>query len=111
MSPIVRAELGEYLRYVALDGLLCNGKLGRDLFVRVPGRDPPEHIDLARGQVVLRGMVSQLDGDLRGYSLLASMDSADCVQEFSMHVSLQYVTPGARFQSPQHLDVACVRGQ
>ena len=56
-------------------------------------------------------MVSQLGGDLRGYSLLTGMDSTDGVQEFSMHVSLQYVTPRTSFKSAQHLDVACVRRQ
>ena len=47
MGPVVSAELGEYIRDVALDSLLRNGELGCDLFVRVPGRDQPEHIDLA----------------------------------------------------------------
>src|SRR5437899_1889458 len=105
MGPVVSAKLGEYIRDVALDSLLCNGELGRDLFVRVPGRDQPEHFDLAWRQVLVRGMLSQLGGDLRGDSLLAGMDSTDGVQEFSA-VSLQYVTPGASFKSAQHLDVA-----
>ena len=39
MSPVVSTELGEHIRDVALDRVLCNGELGRDLFVRVPGRD------------------------------------------------------------------------
>jgi hypothetical protein len=47
MRPVVGPELGEYIRDVALYGLLRNGKLTGDLFVRVPARDQPEHIDLA----------------------------------------------------------------
>src|SRR5258708_38222378 len=100
MGPVVSAERGKYIRTLALDSLLCNGKLTGDLFVRAPGRDQPEHRDLARRQVLVRGMLSQLGGDLRGYSLLAGVDSPYGVQEFSAHVSLQYVTPGAGFQSP-----------
>src|ERR1700689_4723087 len=56
-------------------------------------------------------MLSQLGGDLRGDSLLAGMDSTYAVQEFSAHVSLQYVTPRTSFKSAQHLDIACVRRQ
>src|SRR6266851_10209786 len=56
-------------------------------------------------------MVGQLGGDLRRDSLLAGMDSTDGVQEFSMYVPLQYVTPRTSFNSAQHLDVACIRRQ
>ena len=47
MSPVVSPKLGEDICDVALDGVLCNGELVGDFFVRVPGRDQPEHIDLA----------------------------------------------------------------
>ncbi len=46
MRPVVSAKLGEYIRDMALDSLLSNGKLVGDLFVRIPGRDQPQHIDL-----------------------------------------------------------------
>jgi hypothetical protein len=39
------------------------------------------------------------------------MDRTDGIQKFSAHISLQYVTPRASFQSPYNLDVACVRRQ
>jgi hypothetical protein len=48
MSAVVRAELGEYIRDVALHCVLGDGKLRGDLFVRVPARDQPEHTNLAR---------------------------------------------------------------
>ena len=108
MGPVVSAELGEYIRDVALDCVLRNGKLAGNRFVRVPGCDQPEHGNLAWGQIVLGGMLSQLGGNLRWDSPLAGMDSTDGVQEFFAHVSLQYVTLGTRFKSPQHLDIACV---
>src|SRR5690349_8428340 len=56
-------------------------------------------------------MVGQLSGELRGYSLLTGMNGADGVQEFSMHLSLQYVSPRARFKSTDYLDIARVRCQ
>src|SRR6266853_2270934 len=92
MGPVVSAKLGEYIRDVALDGVLCDGKPSGDLFVRVPCRDQPEHIDFAQRQRLVRGMVRQLGGNLRGYSLLTGMDGTDGAQKFSVHVSLQYVS-------------------
>src|ERR1039457_6111203 len=103
MGPVVSAKFAEYVRDVALDGILRNRQLNGDLFVRVAGRDEPEHLDLAPGQVVLRGMLSQLGGDLRRYSLLTGMDGADGFQEFSVHMSLQQVSPRTSSKSPQHL--------
>src|SRR5258706_16404044 len=111
MGPVVSAKLGEYISDVALDGVLCDGKPSGDLFVRVPCRDQPEDIDLARRQRLVRGMVRQLGGDLRGYTLLTRMDGTDGAQKFSVHVSLQYVSPRTSFKSPQNLDVARVRRQ
>jgi hypothetical protein len=42
MGPVISAKLGEYVRNVALDGLLRNAKLIGDLFVRISGRDPSQ---------------------------------------------------------------------
>src|SRR5580698_9139233 len=100
MGPVVSAELGEYVRNVALDGLLSNGKPAGDLFVRVSARDQPEHLNLARGQGILGGMVDQFGGHVRGDALLARMDSTNGVQQLSAHVPLQYVAPRTCFQSP-----------
>ena len=46
MVPVVSAKLGEYIRNVALDGLLRDAQPAGDLFVRISGRDQPQHIDL-----------------------------------------------------------------
>jgi hypothetical protein len=100
MGPVVGAKLRKNVRNVALDGVLRNAKPAGDLFVRIPGRDQPKHIDLPRTQLVVPGMVNQLGGELRGDSLLAGMDSSDGVQQFSDHVSLQNITPGAGFYRP-----------
>src|SRR5580700_5237145 len=108
MGSIIGVKLREYVRYVALHGLFCNCELSGDHLVSVPARDQSEHIDLACGQLVIRGMVSQLRGDLRGYSLLSGMDSTDGIKEFSMHVPLQHISQGARFKGSQHLNVACI---
>src|SRR5260370_42072333 len=56
-------------------------------------------------------MLGQFGGARGRYESLAGMDSPNRVQEFSMHVPLQYVTPRTRFKSAQHLDVACIRRQ
>src|SRR5271155_3901823 len=111
MGSIVGAKLREYVRDVALHGLFRNCELSGDHLVRVPARDQSEHIDLACGQLVIRGMVSQLHGDLRGYSLFSGMDSTDGIKEFSMYVPLQHKSEGSRFKGSQHLNVACVRRQ
>src|SRR5258708_8906485 len=111
MGTVVSAKLGEYVCYVAFDSVLSNRKLTGDHFVCVAARDQAEHIDLAWGQLVVRGVVSQFGGDLRGYSLFAGIDSTDGLQEFFMHVPLQYISPRTSFESAQHLDVACVRRQ
>jgi hypothetical protein len=79
MGPVISAKLGEDVRNVALDGLLRNAKPAGDSFVRIPGRDQPEHIDLPRTQLVVRGMIDQFDGDLREDSLLAGMDTAEAI--------------------------------
>src|SRR5260370_15623269 len=111
MGPVVSAKFGEYVRYVAFNGLFCNRKLTGDQFVRVPACYRSEHVDLAWGQVVIDRVVSQSGSDLRWYSFFAGIDSTDGVQEFFMHVSLQYISPCTSFESAQHLDVACVRRQ
>ena len=65
MGPVVSAKLGEYVRDVTLDGVLCNGKPNGDLFVGVSCRDQSEHIDLTRGQGLVSGMVRQTSGGIR----------------------------------------------
>src|SRR5436190_1749471 len=100
MGAVVSAKLGEYIRDVTLDCILCNEKPNGDLFVRVPCRDQPENIDLTRRQVLVPGMLCQVGGDLRGYSLLTGMHGTDSAQKFSVHLSLQYVSPRTSFKSP-----------
>jgi len=80
MCPVVSPQLREYMSDVGLDSVLCDGKPAGDLFVRVPARDQPEHIDLAPRQVLVRDMVRQLGGDLWGYSLLTGMYGPDGAQ-------------------------------
>src|SRR6266403_3487697 len=111
MSPVVSAKFWEYIRDVALDSLFRDCELVSDHFVRIASRDQSQHIDLAWGQVVFRGMVRELGGDLRGYSLFAGIHGTDGLQKFSMHVPLQYVALRTRSECPQNLNVACVRGQ
>src|SRR5260370_35869290 len=108
MGPVVSAKFGEYVRYVAFNGLFCNRKLTGDQFVRVSACNQSEHVDLAWGQVVIDRVVSQIGSDLRWYSLFAGIDSTDGVQEFFMHVSLPSISPCTSFQRAQHSDVAVV---
>src|SRR5258708_15666969 len=56
-------------------------------------------------------MIRQLDGNLRGDTLLARMDSTDAVEEVSMHLALQYVASRTSFKSAQRLNVASVGRQ
>jgi len=67
LDPGWHAKFRENVRDVALHGLFSNCELGCNRFVRVPARDQSRaHIDFACSQVVIRGMVSQLRGDLGG---------------------------------------------
>ena len=108
MRAIVSAKLGEYVGNVALDRRFPDGELIGNQFVGVSGGNQPQYIKFARRQLVIGRMLSQLRRDVRRNSLLSGMDSTDSLQQFSMHMPLQYVTPGTRFKGPQHLSVACI---
>jgi hypothetical protein len=111
VGPIVSAELGEYVCDVALNGRVGDREPIGDLLVGVPGGNQTQYIDFALGQLIIRNVVSQVCRNLGGYSLLPGMDSTDRLQELSVHVSLQYVTPGTGFKRSQNLNVACVGRQ
>src|ERR1700751_2494348 len=108
MGAIVGAKLGQYVGNMAFDRSFTDCELIGNQFVGVSGANQPQYVDFARGQFVICRMLSQLGRDFRWNSLLSGMDSTDGFQEFSVHMSLQYVTPGTRFESPQNLSVACI---
>jgi hypothetical protein len=49
VGSVGRTELGKNILNATFDAIFCNRKLLGDLFVRVSGRDQPQHIDFSWG--------------------------------------------------------------
>lgn len=82
VCSVAGLKLCEDIRDMALHGLFGNGKFPCDQFVPIAGRDEPEDVDLARRQVVLLGVFSQLGRDLRWNPPLPGVNRADDLRQF-----------------------------
>src|SRR5271166_1315511 len=105
MGPIVGPQLRENAADVALDGRFLDGELVGDLLVAVASSNQTKHINLARAQLILGSVLSQLRRDFGRYSLVSGMVTPDRGQQFSVHVSLQDVSTSTRFDGAQDLNI------
>src|SRR5580704_556490 len=96
---------------MTLDRGLANRELVGNLFIRIPSRDQAQYVDFTRGQAVIRRVLGKLCGNLGRYALMTGMNRPDSLQEFSMHVALQDVCPGACFESAQRLYITSICSQ
>lgn len=69
MGSIVCAQLRENTADVALDGRFLDGELVGDLLVVIASSNQTKHINLARAQLILGSVLSQLRRDFGRYSL------------------------------------------
>src|SRR5208283_523641 len=111
MGPVMRAQFGEDVPDLALDGLFANRELSSYLFVGIPFGNQPQDTDFRRGQKVIGGVLGKSVGGLSGEKLFPGMDGTDRFQEFLVQAIFQQVSPRTSFQGAQNLDVAGVGGQ
>ena len=71
-----------------------------DLLIRVAGGDQSEDVDFAYGQRVISCVIGQLRGKFYRNSFLSCMDGTDCIEQFLVHVSFEYVPSSTAFEGP-----------
>src|SRR5580704_5655845 len=111
MSAVIGTEFRKNRLHMAFHGLLSNGKMRRDNFIRVACSDFKEHFQFARGKSVRRMMFSHRKSNLRWNSLLAGVHAADCIYEIPPQSAFEQVSAGSCIESLSGLDITFIRRQ
>ena len=112
LNAVAQAELAQDARDVALHRRLADEQLARDLRVRHPARDQPQHLELARAEFLGRGgliqagrrvlavVLDQPPGDRRREQRLAGGDRAHRAGQLLAVGVLEQEAGGARLHRP-----------
>src|ERR1700677_1704399 len=82
VRSVVCAKFGKDVLDVTLDRFLGNRESIGDQLVCIPAGNQAQHIDFSGGQGVIDRVVGEFSGDLGRNALLASMYSANRLEEF-----------------------------
>src|SRR5882762_6564202 len=108
VSSVAGIEFWQDALHVCLDRALGDVELGGDHFVRLPGGNPSQHLDLALGQRIVSHVFGDICRDLRWHPALTRVHRPNGLEQLLSDQVLEQISGSAGFQRPGCLDVAGV---